>query len=179
MTGYALTFIQQKKCKDDTKHLYTRIYTFYSPVTKHKYVVLAEYFECNVFSIKFYSKRHRKSDRKYNFVINRGDIFKIIQTCIELIIELIRSHPGSSFGFIASRSIEQISEREEPLEKNQRHQVYKRYIARIGYENFDHYEFDNASAYLLVNNINSSDTESLKNSIVDMFRSTYPDLLDL
>lgn len=179
MEGYVLTFIQKKICKDETKHLYGLIYKFFSPVTQHIYVVIADYFDCNVFSIKFYSKRHRKSDRKYNIVINRGDIFRIIQTCIELIVKLIESHPGASFGFIASRSIDPKSKRAEPLANNQRYLVYKRYFARIGYEKFDHYEFDNASAYLLINRDNCNDTNPLKDSIVEMFRSTYPDLLDI
>lgn len=178
MDGYNLTFVQKRECKDDTKHLYTLIYSFYSPITTHKYVVLAQYYSCDVFAVKFYSKRHKKSERKYSIVTNCGDIFKIIQTCIDLVVKLINDNPRSSFGFIASRTIDK-SKRVEPIENNQRYLVYKRYFARIGSEIFDHFEFDNASAYLLINKKSSTQTTDLKNSITNMFKETYPDLLEL
>ena len=69
--GYPVKFIQRQRCKDPSAHLFTLIYKFYSPVTKYHYVIRAEYHEEDVFAMKFYCKKDRKSDTKYAKIINR------------------------------------------------------------------------------------------------------------
>ena len=76
--GYELKFIQQDYCADGSAHLFSRIYKFYSPVTKYFYVVRAEYHEEDVFGIKFYCKKDRGDVLKYSKIVNKGDVGNIL-----------------------------------------------------------------------------------------------------
>lgn len=71
--GYDLKFIQCDKCNDESKHLYTKIYKFFSPITHYSYIIRAEYHELDVYAIKFYCKQFRHSDFKYSKIVNKGD----------------------------------------------------------------------------------------------------------
>lgn len=50
---YALKFIQKEPCNDESDHLFTYIYKFYSPDIRLHYVLRAEYHSGCVFTIKF------------------------------------------------------------------------------------------------------------------------------
>lgn len=67
-SGYDLKFIQCDKCKDGSKHLYTKIYKCYSSKTHYFYIVRAEYHELDVYAIKFYVIGYNPMwiDEKYN-----------------------------------------------------------------------------------------------------------------
>gem|GEM_PF-3174736 len=67
--GYDLQFIQKRRIKDGSAHLFSFLYKFYSPVTELQYVLTADYHEGDFFAIKFNAKMHRKSDFKYSLCI--------------------------------------------------------------------------------------------------------------
>ena len=69
--GYDLKFIQCDKCNDESKHLYKKIYKFFSPITHYSYIIRAEYHELDVYAIKFYCKQFRHSDFKYSKIVSR------------------------------------------------------------------------------------------------------------
>lgn len=104
--GYELRFIQIARCADDSSHLYTYIYKFHSPVTGYHYIVRAEYHDEDVFAIKFYCKKDRKSEYKYSKIVNKGDLGNIIMSCAKVIPLLLQTHPQVSFCFAASRSVD-------------------------------------------------------------------------
>ena len=58
---YPLKFIQKDICKDGSDHLFTYIYKFTLTETYLHYIIRAEYHTENVFAVKFYSKKDRKS----------------------------------------------------------------------------------------------------------------------
>ncbi len=173
--GYDLNFIQRKQCRDSSAHLFTFIYKFSSPITGHSYVLNADYHEEDVFVVKFYSKRHKGSDNKYNKILNKGDLGNILITCLRVVPMLLNDYPTASFGFIGSISIDK-KRLQENYNNNQRFRVYS-YIAtqKIGSETFQHYRYSEISGYLLVNRKNEN-TDSKEADIKKMFAKTYNEI---
>ena len=122
--GYELKFIQKKPCKDGSDHLFSLIYKFFSPVTRYIYILHADYHRDDFFAIKFYCKKDRHSDFKYSKIINKGDIGNILMTCIKIVPILLNVFPNASFGFIASRSIDDATQKVESYINNQRFRIY-------------------------------------------------------
>ncbi|HWV74870.1 MAG TPA: hypothetical protein VN040_24290 [Pseudosphingobacterium sp.] len=175
--GYELKFIQKKKIKDGTAHLFSLIYKFYSPITQLTYILTADYHKEDFFAVKFYAKIHRKSDFKYSLIINRGDLGNIIITCLKCVPILLKQFPAASFGFIGSRTYDKKSRRLENYIYTQRYSIYK-YVTRekIGSLTFQHYEYDEISGYLLVNRNCGIDIDQKERRLAAMLAQTYSDL---
>ena len=75
------------------------------------------------FAIKFYCTSHKLSKNKYSLHTNTFEVFKIIDSCLQVIPILIAKHPGSSFVAVGSRSI--IDDIVEPTANNRRYQLYR------------------------------------------------------
>jgi len=178
---YELKFIQRDRCKDGSDHLFTYIYKFYSPHTKLNYILRAEYHKGDVFAVKFYCKKDKRSDFKYNKIINRGYALRILKTCLSLVIEILKDHPTANFAIYSSRSIDFSNPEKltEGLEENQRYRIYKDYIkSRVGKKTFTHLDYPSISSYILVNNCNE-DIELKEREILEMFDRTYQGMPDI
>lgn len=176
--GYDLKFIQKEPCNDTTAHEYTLVYKFFSTVTRLHYIVRADYHKGDVFAIKFYCKQHRRSERKYNIITNKGDLGNILVTCAKVIPLLLESYPSASIGFSGARTIDR-QKRAEGYYNNQRYKIYKRLIPmKIGRATFEHVAYDRISSYLLINR-NSVDILQKEKELKEMFIDTYTDLFEL
>jgi hypothetical protein len=176
---YSLKFIQRDKCWDDTDHQFTYIYTFFSPRTKLKYVLRAEYFCTNTFAIKFYAKRDKRLLNKYSRIVNRGDAKNILLTAGKVIEPLLREYPNASFAFAGARSLDPVTNTVESYEKNQRFRIYKELIIRyVGVSTFEQISYDKISCYLLLNKKNN-DLEGKRKEIEESFQNTYDELLNV
>lgn len=170
--GYDLKFIQKRRCNDASDHLCTYIYKFYSPKTKLHYVINADYHKEDVCAIKFYAKIHRKSYKKYNKVVNRGDLGNILISCLKCIPIILSKHPKVSFGFIGAPTFDEKNRREE-IANNQRFRIYSQIAAeKIGSKTFTHLKYEEISGYLLVNN-KFPDKDKKVDKIKKMLSSTY------
>lgn len=177
--GYDLKFVQKSICKDGSSHLFSYIYKFYSPITKYKYIIRAEYHEEDVFGIKFYVQQHSKSDYKYSMITNKGDMGNILITCLKVVPMLLSSHPEASFGFVASRTVDIPSKKVEQLRRTQRYNTYTYIVSqKIGDKTFEHIAYEEISSYLLINR-NCGDTVQKETAIIRMFQNTYNSLLDI
>lgn len=175
--GYEVKFIQTHPCCN--KHEKRYVYKFFSIKTKLHYVIYADYHENDFFAIKFYSKKDRKSARKYSNVINKGDVSNILVTCAKTIPELLKIYPNASFGFIGARTIDSRVNKVEGYKKNQRYRLYSYHIPQlIGNKTFLHKSYKNVSSYILLNKKNEN-LENLEESIVKIVTETYPDLLNV
>ncbi len=177
--GYDLKFVIKIPCKDITSHKFTLVYKFYSPLTKYIYILNADYHAEDVFAIKFYVKQHSKSDYKYSKITNKKDLPNILITCAKVVPILMAEFPTASFGFAASRSLDDRANKVEGLPNNQRFQAYS-YLAckKFGTQTFAHFDYPAISSYLLLNK-NSGDVEKKEKAIVDMFRANYHTMLDI
>ncbi len=175
--GYELKFVQKKNIKDGSDHLFSYIYKFYSPKTKLNYVLLADCHTHDFFSIKFYPKCYKKTDKKYSLITNKGDIGNVLITCLNLIPILLAEHPTGSFGFAGARTYDRASKTIEPLESNQRYNTYT-YIAqrRIGTFTFEHFEYPEISGYMLINKSCSLGITEQERVIREMLGNTYNEL---
>lgn len=174
--GYELRFIQIARCADDSSHLYTYIYKFHSPVTGYHYIVRAEYHDEDVFAIKFYCKKDRKSEYKYSKIVNKGDLGNIIMSCAKVIPLLLQTHPQGSFCFAASRSVDVRNNSIEDYGQTQRFRLYQYMIPlKFGTVTFEHFAYPAVSSYLLYNRSATSSRTDIEN----MFRTTYINLSDV
>lgn len=174
--GYELRFIQRARCNDGTSHLYTYIFKFFSPVTSYHYVVRAEYHVYDVFAVKFYCKKDRKSDYKYSKIVNKGDLGNVIMSCAKVIPLLLKTHPKASFCFAASRSVDFQNKTIEDYGQTQRFRLYQYMIPlKFGLKTFEHFAYVAISSYLLYNRA----AGSTKEDIEIMFKSTYTDLSEI
>ena len=179
--GYPLKFIQRDACREENRggHLSTFIYKFHSPVTKYRYILRAEEYECEAFAIKFYCQKHSNHDYKYSITTNKGDIGNILVTCLSAIQKILNICPNASFAFVGARSYDKRSKKLENTSPTQRFKIY-RYVASklIGRATFEHFEYEPASSYSLINR-NSENIEATERMIVNMFRFTYPNLREV
>lgn len=142
-------------------------------------MVRAEYHKHDFFAVKFYAKKDRRSDRKYNIVTNKGDVANILITCAKSIPYLLQFFPGASFGFIGSRTVDFNSEKVEGFVNNQRYRLYKYHLPQlIGSEIFLHVSFKTASSYALINKTNS-DIDEYKERVKHMVISTYDEIMQI
>lgn len=175
--GYDLQFIQKRRIKDGSAHLFSFLYKFYSPVTELQYVLTADYHEGDFFAIKFYAKMHRKSDFKYSLITNKGDVGNLLVTCLKCVPVLLETHPTASFGFVGSRTYDKVSKKLEDYSNTQRFRIYREFVmAKIGADIFKHYEYEDISGYLLVNRNCAMDIEAKERELVTMLAETYNDL---
>lgn len=178
--GYSLKFIQKDRCKDKSAHLHTHIFKFFSPKTKYHYIVRAEYHQEDVFAVKFYCKKDRRSDYKYSKIVNKGDLGNIVISCLKVIPILLQEYPTASFGFIGARSYDIAGNLIEPVSQTQRYTIWSDVVKKkIGNVTFAHFKFPEASGYLLLNRWSSSSIEDKVNAIKRMFIDTYADFPDL
>lgn len=175
--GYPFRFIQCNPCRDGTGHECTFIYKFLSPDTGHSYVVEAARHEGNMYAVKFYSKRHRGHDLKYQLMVNRGHVPAILRTIADISIDILGRDPGASFVMVGVRSVDTVSGTMEPPVPSRRYRIYRVFVSRMfGPETFQHYELDRLSAYALVNRKRHPDLEAAKVRFLAMFKASYPTL---
>jgi hypothetical protein len=171
-------FIQKHSHKSGDAHQFTLVYKFFSPITQYHYIILAEYHDEDFFAIKFYCKKDKRSDYKFNKIVNKGDVSNILITCLKVVPLLLSAYPHSSFGFTASRTIDFKSKTTEDLNKNQRYKVYSRLVENtIGNAYFAHYAYEDISAYLLVNRMH--DIAEKESQIKNMIRACYINVPDI
>lgn len=175
---YPLKFIQKDICKDGSGHLFTYIYKFYCLESKLHYIIRAEYHSEDVFAVKFYCKKDRKSDYKYNKILNKHSysvVIRIFKTCLSIVPKLLQEYPNCSFAIVSSPTIDISTSKKltENIIKNQRFRVYSRFLQeRVGSKTFTHFMYENVSSYLLINN-NNQDICFKELSIKKMFENTY------
>ena len=176
-------------CKDDLPnrysekgHLYSLVYKFFSPVTKLRYILRAEYHQEDIFVVKFYVQSHHQK-RRYSTITNRGDFCNIIITCCKIVPLLLKENPNVSFGFMGGRTLDSKhgnkSKRIEGFDNNQRFRIYKDIASqKFGNKTFAHIEYKIISSYLLLNR-KCLDLKQREMDIKTMFVETYSDILDI
>jgi len=178
-SGYPIKFIQKDRSRDDTAHLYSHIFKFFSPKTNYHYIIRAEYHQEEVFAIKIYCKKDRRSDFKYSKIVNRGDIGNIVISCPKVIPILLQEFPNASFGFVGVRSYDTTGNLVEPISKTQRFIIWSEVVKKkIGQVTFSHFEFPEASGYELLNRKSVISEAERIELMKRMFIDTYSDFPD-
>jgi hypothetical protein len=115
---------------------------------KRKYLVTLEEYSFGVYAIKFCGLKDRKSKKAYSYIYNDGDSLKVISTCLQIMLDMWRNHPGISFAFYAVPRTEE-DKRED---KRTRYRIYENIMLNLFSPHyFKHYMDPNANVYVLLN----------------------------
>lgn len=160
----------KKSSKEDLIKIY--VYSFKS--TNRRYIVEVEEYAHNIYVVKFYPKEYRLSEHKFNFLVNDFEASKVIRTCANIMIDMLRQNPTASFGFIGANTI--TKDYTEQKYYTKRFSIYKTLMSSwFPEDKFLHSMNEANSAYLLINKDNDSYEELMKEA-VKMFIRNYPDL---
>lgn len=161
----------KKNCEQQIK-LYTFINDF-----NDVYIVEVFLYKHNVYAIKFFLKKHRLSQHRYNIVypksfgkkFNRitgnSNFLKVLNTIIEIALEISKSDPIASFGFMGAPKMTEMDPNKNAKNINadntvcltRRYKVYKNFVRRhYNPDDFEYIESDTSSIMLLRNNKNKT-----------------------
>src|SRR5690606_4573505 len=105
---------------------------------------------------KFYLRIHKNLKNKYKLIIDDGDGFRILSTCIRLALNIYQKDNLASFGYIGENKIG------ESKNKTQRYRVYSMISKRdFSPKKFEHLKDEKNSIYFLLNKKNSEINKEL------------------
>lgn len=139
---------------------------------KHRYLVEVECYENNIYIIQYYSAHYKTHPKKYMIMTNEFKCTRIVGTCINIMLEILKKDNLASFGFIGSNTYNPDTKEEESIDQTQRWRVYKHAMeGRMGTETFSHAWLPEMSRYVMVNN--AHDPKFILREINVMFDSLY------
>lgn len=146
------------------------------------YLVEVFFYDYNVYAIKFYMKKHRLSENRYNLVYpnkfkakrsaptGNSNFFKVMNTVVLISLEIIKRDNIASFGFMGAPKIKEKDIRfnsknineDNTVANTTRYRVYHLFAKRyFNPADFEYIDSNTASILLLKNNRNSSLTKDL------------------
>lgn len=140
------------------------------------YLVEVFFYDYSVYAIKFFLKKHRLSDNRYNMVypktfgVKQGRItgnynfLKVLNTISKIAMDIIGRDPLASFGFLGAPRASELDEGKNAANINsdctvgntKRYIVYSNYVARYyNPKDFEYISSPTSSIMLLRNNKNA------------------------
>jgi hypothetical protein len=164
--------VQKSSPQKRDDFLFAEIYKFFTN-KKLKYIIRAEMYGNNTFTIKYYASIHKKLDNKYSKLTNQYNAGNIFRVCISIFVILMKKYPNASFAVNGSSTIDIKNNKIEGKKENQRFRIYAHLIDKsIGHRTFEHYALPELSSYVLVNRINN-DVDECMNKIKSMFLNLF------
>ncbi len=143
------------------------------------YLVEIEKYKHNTFVIKYFLKKHKKNKYRYNLLSGEFKCRPIVMTVINILMDILNRHVAGSFAFIGAHTTNRKGKDLETKNNTKRFRVYRRLVEnKIGPKTFTHYQSENGSGYLLINN-QLPDVNKAKDNITAMFKREYPELSGL
>jgi hypothetical protein len=136
-----------------------------------RYMVEVEQYAYQVFVVKFYPKYLALyGDKKFQLLTNNNAaVSRIILTCIEIMLEILRKYPNASFGFLGARLVN-----EHSADNTKRFRLYSIVMASVfSPVNFEHHQYTKESCYLMLSKKMQAILPDLKKQIEDLFLSMY------
>lgn len=177
---YNLIFIQKASPVQGDAFDMAFVYKFFTErnekTQRLKYIIRVEKHN-NAFALKFYTARDRKNINKYHRIINAHDyknLVRLLLTCFEVIPDILSKYPTASFVVNGANSRDLRTHTEENFSNNQRFRIYKELTLRkIGNRVFEHFYFEEASSFMLVNRGSADDinleAQRLKDYLLDIY----------
>ena len=143
----------------------THYYTFRTRKNR-RYVVEAEQYQHHVYVLKFYPLALKNSPNKFKLLVNDGDAFRILSTCLRVFADICHRDPLASAGFIGEALLG------ESKAITKRFRIYFQSVATfIDSVDFAHHALPAISAYFLENCANKE--PDLLPNVEQMFRKLY------
>lgn len=154
-------YICKRLAQPGESFAFLHIYSF-RDIKNIRYLVHVEEYEYNVLAIKFFPKHHTSSEKRFNIKTGHFDAARVIATCIEIMMDLYRKNPYSSFAFVGSNSID------ETENNTQRFRIYRKVMENFFSPiHFAHYSFPPKSVYMMLNR--DSSEANLPSKVEQMF----------
>lgn len=145
------------------------IYHFKSKKSNLAYIVRVEHFDYDVYAVKFYLKNHSLSPDKYRLMTNTNEPRRVINTCINIMIDIWQNNDIASFGFVGASGMD-----EDSPGNTKRYRVYARMVATyFSSRYYLHKEDVDKSTYLLVNRKKLEQKPDLMECVERMFANRY------
>lgn len=158
----------QKEQGDNLGLRQVLLYHFKSAKSHLIYMVRVEVYDYDVYAVKFYLKKHSQSPNKYRLMAQTYEPRRIINTCINIMLQIFAENPNASFGFVGANGFD------EPVANTKRYRVYSRIIATYFSEQyFYHKENIGKSAYMLINKEKLAKNPNLVKDIEQFFIRQY------
>jgi len=143
------------------------IYTFTDRFNQ-KYIVNIEQYDLEVYIVKFHLKKDTDNKKKYQVLTGKGDVGRVLATCIKILLEeILYKNASASFGFIG------INSEGEGKSNTKRFVLYQKIVSAYFSEKaFEHVFNENKSAYALLNRKNK--ISGLRQKVEAMFKKYYP-----
>ncbi len=161
---YPYKYKFSKKVIFDTIEYTEFIYTFWGKGNE-KYIVKVEKYIHNLLILKFYPKKYADSKSKYQLRTNCHDVFRILATCLAVMVEMYEQDNSISFGFMGANF------EGEDMFKNKRFRVYLKMIKRLfSDEKFEYYEYPDDSCFMMLNRKHEK-LDAIQNDIEILFQA--------
>ena len=169
-TSYNYNKVNKIKSNDGVL-LETLIYRFKSK-NNLTYLVNIEKYKYDVYILKFHLKNHTDSNNKYSLIVHHAkdsydfDVSVILNTCVEILLEIKNENENASFGFKGSPDFDGV------INNTRRYRVYKLLTEnKFSTRYFEHRVSSKDSTYFLLNK--NKDVEKLFLDINKMFIEYY------
>lgn len=161
--------------KDRNSIVRTDLYSFKCTLNV-SYILEVEHHEFDIFIIKFFQKNHRDSKKRYT-LLNTSKFLKqrnsngtknfliILNTIIDVIINIYSVNKNSSFGFIGAPTKAELNKSTNMANINsdgtvantKRFNTYGIYVSRyFSPEQFQHIQLETSSGYLIKSKLNTT-----------------------
>lgn len=157
--GYPYRYIKKRPSAKGGLLLCRHTYRFKTRLNK-VYIVDVEEYQHQIFIIKFYLKNHQDSPKRFNLTTLTkdregknhydNDGWRIISTCLNIMLEIRERHPKMSGGFIGANKIG------ESKVLTARFRLWRQVaLTFFDPDNYTHYPNEAASAYFIQSNLNT------------------------
>lgn len=171
--SYPFTFRFRKVMKGP--HLIARSTYFFS-TEGEKYMIECEEYSESIFIIKFFPKRLKDNSKRFNMLTGENKMGKIVATCIQLVLQLLKKNNKASFGFVGSHTYDARRQYIEDRSCTKRFKIYRYAVySLIGEQAFTHFMEERNSTYLLINNKHDN-VDEVKEKANRMFDAVFPTL---
>lgn len=188
MSGLGKTFSYTNVGKNHVSSIAVDLYVFKCNFNQ-KYIIEVECHENDIYIIKFFKKSHRHSKNRYSLLNTKQFLRKnnttgaknflmVLNTIIELILNIYKDNNMASFGFIGAPTTEELNpsindvniNEDGTVAKTKRYNVYGIYVKRyFDPSKFEHIELESSSGYL----IKSKENLQLTTPKVEAFFEKY------
>lgn len=97
--------------------------------SKRTYFVILETFSYGIVAIKYCDVKDKNSRNAYKKIFNDGDAFRVITTCLFIMLSYWKEHPAVTFAFYAvpreNLNCESSKRRDSTLFRNTRFRIYQ------------------------------------------------------
>ena len=165
--AYPYVFVMNENV-DYGGHVSNAYYSFRSTKSHLRYTIYVERFVYNVYIVNFYLSSMKDSSKRYSHLTNTFEPRKVVNTCINVMLDIYEHDPYASFGFIGAGMDD------DDVNDTKRFRFYSTMIATYFSDRLFHHKENKAnSSYLLINRRHMAADPQLESKVQDFFVQNF------